>query len=141
MLNIKRALGFSLLFWVIIFVIVSILMFLPWIKESETRISVAWWILEIPVVLLLAKWYFKTNHPDAKEGFLLGLLALIVGTILDLIITIPLFISQQSQEPYLDYYSDWKMWVGFALLLALTTFAGYEFDATYTKSDETNSHN
>lgn len=136
MLNLKRALGFSLMLWVLIFVIVSILMFLPWIKESDTRISVVWWILEVPVVLLLAKWYFKTNHPNTKEGFLLGLVALIVGNILDMLITIPLFISEQSSEPYAMYYGDWKIWLGFVLLVALTTFAGYEFDATYTKPED-----
>lgn len=136
MFNPKRAVGFGVMLWILIFVLISILMFTPWFKDSEMRIQIAWWVLEIPMVLLLAKWYFRVVEPTIKKGFLLGLTALVVGNILDLIITIPLFVSQQSEQPYLEYYADWKMWFGFVLLLALTTFAGFEFDGTFTKKEE-----
>ncbi len=135
-MNKKRALLFGIMAWVFTFVIISILIFTPWVKESDLRVQVIWWILEIPLVLLLAKWYFREDPPTTKKGFFLGLIGLLTGVVLDLIITIPLFISQQSDKPFADFYGDWKMWVGFGIFVLLTTYAGYEFDATYTKAPE-----
>ena len=86
------------------------------------------WILLIPLALLLSKWYFKTDPPTAKKGFILGLVGLVVGNILDLIITVPLFVKS-----YEVYYTNVFIYVGFLELLVITTYAGYEFDSTFTK--------
>ena len=51
--------------------------------------------------------------------------------ILDIIITVPLFVKS-----YGDFYGNWMMWVGFALFIVLTVFAGFEFDSTYTHKIE-----
>lgn len=131
MLNLKRSLGFGVMFWILAFVSISVIMFVPWFKDSQTRVQIAWWILEIPIVLLLAKWYFKTNHPTAKEGLLLGLVALVVGIVLDSIITVPLFVKS-----YNEFFGNPMMLVGWGELLILTTFAGFEFDGTYTSAPE-----
>ena len=130
-MNYKRALIFSLLLWVIIFVVISILIFLPVLKDNEMAMQVVYWVLLVPIVLLLAKWYFKGDAPTTKKGLFLGVFALLVGTVLDLIITVPLFIKSYS-----EFYLDWKMWVGFAMVIILTTFAGFEFDGTYSKREE-----
>lgn len=130
-MKIKRALGFGLILWIAAFMIISIFMFLPWFKESQMRVQIAWWVLEIPVVLLAAKWYFKVDPPTIKKGFLLGVIGLVSGAVLDMIITVPLF----AKTSYAEFFGDWKMWVGYAIVLLLTIFAGFEFDKTFTKRE------
>ena len=127
-MNIKRASAFGVMLWVAAFMVISIVMFTPWFRDSIMRVNVAWWILEIPVVLLLAKWYFKEVEPTTKNGVRLGVIGVIVGVILDMIITVPLFVKS-----YLTMYSDWKVYVGLLLGWLLCIYAGYEFDATYTR--------
>ena len=102
-MNYKRALGFGVLLWAIIFVVISVIMFLPWFKGHDMRIQVAWWVLAVPAVLLWAKAYFKQDSPTVKKGLTLGLIALVVGIILDTIITVPLFVKD-----YVAYFGDWN---------------------------------
>lgn len=130
-MNIKRAIGYGVMSWVLIFVAFSVLMFSPWFRDGRTRIFVAHWILLIPIVWLLAKWYFKATPPTWKKGLYLGLIGLATGTVLDLVITVPLFVKS-----YAVYYGDWRLWTGFAWSVALCVFAGWEFDATYSKKEE-----
>lgn len=130
-MNIKRAIGFGIMFWILAFVVISIAMFSPWFKESQFRTMAAWWVLEIPATLLLAKWYFKTVSPTIKNGFWLGIIGLTVGIILDCIITVPLFVKSYSV-----FFSNWLMYVGYAEIILLCLLAGYEFDATYTEAGQ-----
>jgi|SRR3989339_513701 len=129
-MNIKRAIGFGAMLWILIFVVWSILMFAPWFKDGEMRIYVTHWILLVPMILLLAKWYFKATPPSLKKGLFLGLIGLATGTVLDMIITVPLFVKS-----YAVYYGDWRQWVGFVLSVLLCVIAGWEFDATYSKRE------
>ncbi|MBD3311179.1 MAG: hypothetical protein GF349_01625 [Candidatus Magasanikbacteria bacterium] len=129
-MNLKRSIFFAVILWIFIFIIISVLMFLPQLQGNDLAINIVFWIILIPLVLLLAKWYFKKDPPNIKKGFYLGVITLIIGTILDLTITIPFFVHS-----YADFYSDWMMWFGFAELLVLTTFAGFEFDKTFTKRE------
>ena len=123
-----RMLGFGAMLWIAAFVVISIVMFTPWFKESQLRIMAAWWIVEIPVVLLLSKWYFKADPPTVKKGFLLGIVGLAVSMALDAIITVPLFVKS-----YAVFYGSWQLWVGLVEILALCVLAGWEFDKTFTK--------
>ncbi len=127
-MNTKRAVLFGVLLWVFIFVLLSIIMFIPILAEKVLTQHLIFWALLIPLVLLLAKWYFKAEQPTIKRGFLLGLIAIIVGTVLDLIITVPLFVRS-----YDTFFTDWKLYVGFAEILLLTTYAGFEFDGTFSE--------
>ncbi len=131
-MKLKRAFLFGTMVWVAAFVVISVLMFTPWFKDSQTRIQAGWWILEVPAVLLMAKWYFKMDPPTIKKGFLLGVLGLIVGVILDAVITVPFFVKS-----YAVFYTNWLMYVGFVWGIILTTYAGYEFDATFSKPNLT----
>ncbi|MFZ2189621.1 MAG: hypothetical protein WA057_00330 [Candidatus Magasanikiibacteriota bacterium] len=130
-MNFKRMIGFGIMFWIIAFVVLSIIMFLPWLVEKSLLVNIIWWILEIPIVLFWAKAYFKADAPTVKKGFLLGIFALVIGTILDMIFTIPLFVKS-----YVVYYSTWTLYVGYAWLILLATYAGYEFDGTYCRPSE-----
>lgn len=127
-MNIKRALGFAVLLWIIIFGVISVLMFAPWFRDSEMRVNIFWYVLAVPIVLLWAKAYFKMDEPTAKKGLFLGLIALVVGTILDAVITVPFFVKD-----YALFFGDWTMYIGYVEVLFLTIFAGAEFDATYSK--------
>ncbi len=128
-MNIKRALGFGALMWIFIFVLWSIIIFIPALQDKETTQFVVYWVLLIPVVLLTAKWYFKADPPTLKKGILLGIIALVVGSILDAIITVPLFIEGN----YGEFFLNKLMYIGYAWFLILTAYAGYEFDGTFTK--------
>ncbi|MFA6427454.1 MAG: hypothetical protein WCW16_03345 [Candidatus Magasanikbacteria bacterium] len=135
-MNFKRAIGYGVILWIFIFVEFSIVMFLPWFKDHTTAQYVANWVLLIPIVLLCAKWYFKAEIPTTKKGLLLGIIGLIVGTILDVVITIPFFVKSYSM-----YYGNWLMYVGFVEGILLATFAGYEFDGTYSKRENVEAKN
>ena len=130
-MNYKRASIFGLLLWISIFVVISILMFIPFLHGKDLFNHVVYWILLVPIVMLLSKWYFKGDSPKIKKGFFLGVFALFIGTILDLVITVPFFVKS-----YTNFYGDWKLWIGFAIVVLTTTFAGFEFDATYSKREE-----
>jgi hypothetical protein len=135
-MNIKRALAFSLMLWAFIFVAWSIVMFIPALKDKLTAQHIVNWVLLIPMALLLAKWYFKKDSPSVKKGLYLGFFSLVIGAILDLAITISLFIGPQ-QGGYMAgltyYYTRWELWVGFVWFLVLMIFAGFEYDCTFTK--------
>lgn len=63
----------------------------------------------IPIALLCAWLYYKSQ--DKINGFLLGLYLVIVGIILDCIITVPLFIIPQGGN-YLLYFSEFYLIAG-----------------------------
>ena len=127
-MKLQRSIMFGTALWIAAFVVISIVMFTPWFKESQLRIMATWWIVEIPVVLLLSKWYFKADPPTVKKGFLLGIVGLAVSMALDAIITVPLFVKS-----YAVFYGSWQLWVGLVEILALCILAGWEFDKTFTK--------
>lgn len=127
-MNLKRALVFGVMVWIAAFLIIAVLMFTPWFTDSQLRVQATWWILEVPIILLLAKWYFKTVEPTAKNGARLGLIGLLTGVLLDVVITVPVFVKSYS-----TFFGNELMYVGFIIGWLLCIYAGYEFDATYTK--------
>lgn len=128
-MNIKRLVGFSVLIWIAIFVVYSIIMFMPWFKGNDLRIHVGFYVLLLPLTLAWAKLYFREDPPTWKKGLYLGLAALLIGTVLDLIITVPFFVKS-----YTVYYGNWLLYVGFLEMIVITTLAGGEFDGTYSKN-------
>jgi hypothetical protein len=136
--------------WAGIFVILSILMFIPFLQDKDLVQFIIYWILLIPLTLLVAKWYFKQDSPTVKKGILAGLVVLTVICILDFVISV--FFVKFSDFFYgnIYFYTQFilfikiydlcsgnpYLYVGFVELLALTAFAGYEFDSTYTKTIE-----
>lgn len=94
------------------------------------------WIINIPAVLLLAKWYFRQVMPSAKSGFLLGVVSILFAFVLDGISIFATYIAGQSLDTFVALYTDWKFYVTVLEIILLTTYAGYEFDATYTSNGE-----
>ena len=127
----KRAIGFGAILWVFIFAIISIVMFIPALLDKDLYQFIILWVLMVPAVMFLAKWYFRTVTPTVKSGLKLGIIAVIVGTILDAAITVPFFVKS-----YAVFYTNIFMYIGVVWGIVLTTYAGYEFDTTYTQPEE-----
>jgi len=107
----------GILLWIMIFVEISILMFIPGLN-SIMQIILCFLILPF-LVLICCTMYFKMNKGGWKEGFLLGVWFLIIGEILDALITIPLFVKS-----YAAFYMQWNLWVGFIEMIVFTTIFG-----------------
>ena len=136
MLNIKRALQFSVFFYIALFVEYIVLIFLLgqnfYLPES-LWFFLLFWIFLVPVTLLLSKWYFRTDTPTAKKGFLLGLLALVVACLIDILL-FTFFIDPATRSEMISYVAgDWRFYIHPIEILILTAYAGYEFDSTFTK--------
>lgn len=130
-MNLKRAVGFGVLMWIFVFVLWSIILFIPLFRDSKMLQFLVYWVLLIPVVLSTAKWYFKSDPPTIKKGIVIGIVALVVGAILDAIITVPLFIGSYS-----EFFLNKLMYIGYLELVILTAYAGFEFDATFSKPEK-----
>jgi len=76
------------------------------------------WIIHVVLLIivapLIAIQYYKSG--DRVNGFLLGLVFLITGIILDLIITYPLFITTQGTSLQ-EFFLQWQMLVGYTVLI------------------------
>lgn len=110
----KGATLWGVILWVFIFVEISVLMFMPGLEGKEGWQSVIHLIILPLLVLFCSYMYFKRGKASLQDGFLLGVFFLIVGTVLDLAITIPLFVKSFS------FYMQWDLWLGY---LEVVTFA------------------
>lgn len=128
----KRAIQFSIIYWIIIFAIVSVFLFLPFTASNELWQSIALWIAIVPVTLGLARWYFRQVDPSPINGLKLWAVSMLVGLVFDSIITIPLFISQEfsgdTMAAFQSFYSNPLLYIGFVWSLLLMVYAGFEFD-------------
>lgn len=104
-----RAVLLGILLWVLIFVEISIVQI--GLKIAGLLGNIIHYVLLILFVLLCAAIYYRTR--DRLNGFVLGIFLLLVGNILDLIITIPLFI----EEGYAGFYSSIYLWIGFVIVI------------------------
>ena len=118
--NWKTGLLWGFLLWIFIFVEWSILIFLPWVKDHKFVQWIIHFIVLIFLVIICVSQYFKKVKATTKEGFLVGVYFLIIGNVLDLIITVPLFIKS-----YGLFYSSWPLWLGFLELIVVSTLVGY----------------
>ena len=109
-----RAILLGALIWLLIFVEISITMI--GLKLSDLTVWIIHYILLIPIAIFCARFYYKSS--DKVNGFLLGLVMLIVGIILDMTTTIPLFIIPQGGG-YSTYFSNVYMLIGFLELVLI----------------------
>lgn len=109
-----RAVSLGALLWILIFIEISITMI--GLKLSDTTVWIIHYILLIPIAVLCAWLYYKSK--DKINGFVLGIVFLIVGIILDMIVTVPLFIIPQGGN-YGTYFSNGFMLAGFLELIIL----------------------
>lgn len=142
-INLNRALGFSLILYIgtlLIFGVLSaIFRFFADSSVIHTPVLqyVVYWIVFIFLILILSKWYFRKLQPSAKRGVILGICAVIVSIILD-VVSIFFTTTQGTSFAWAlrEIYTSWTFYVTIVLLIATTAYAGFEFDRTYT-FDET----
>jgi len=120
----------GVMLWVLIFITLTFLMFIPALADKELLQRIIFWVMLVPMVFLSAKWYFRVDPPEFKKGIFLGVIVLPVLIVLDLI-TIPLYSGSYS-----GFFSDWMLYVGLAENFVLFALAGMEFDKTFTKRDD-----
>jgi len=119
MIKLKSATVWAVILWVLIFVEISVVMFIPALQGSELTQKVIHLLVLPLMVLFCSHMYFKGTRPDLKQGFVLGVYFLVVGTILDLAITVSLFTG------FSEFYSQWSLWLGFLEVLVFSSFYGY----------------
>ena len=108
-----KKIGFGAAFWGIMFLSVSALLVSPlpdlWQKVIEIVVAgVASYVL--------AMIYFKKQPGGRAEGIKLWVLFMVVGTILDLLITVQYVRLRYSYLYGLKtFYSMWSLWVSFAV--------------------------
>jgi hypothetical protein len=111
------ATGWAILYWLLIFVVISVIMFgLPQLSNINQNILAL--IIEIGLVLFCAGMYFKKYPGTFGQGVILGIWFLVVGTILDVLITIPFFVKSYSV-----LYGSWNLWAGFVLTIIFSGLA------------------
>jgi len=116
-MNFGKATILGILLWVLIFVEFSALMFIPGLNST---VQVILHLIILPfLVWICCSMYFKKNKGGWKEGFLFGACLLIIGEILDALITVPLFVKSYSV-----FYMQWNLWVGFVEMIIFTTIFG-----------------
>ena len=138
-MNMKRGIGFAVMLYVSSFIIYMILAALGLISMEEYTLTafVIGWIVNIPLVLLLAKWYFKQAAPTLRNGIHLGVLTIIVSLILDGLMVAGALAAGESLEQFKELYTSWPFYVTVFEIILLTAYAGYEFDGTYTAPEKT----
>lgn len=118
-MKILRAILSGAITWVLIFVLWSVMIFTPVLKDIEILQYLIHYAVLIPIVILGASYYYKSM--DKINGFILGLIMLIVGMILDAIITVPFFTKPQGTG-YAEFFINPLIWIGFVEFVVITYF-------------------
>jgi len=116
-----RAVLTGALVWVLIFFEVSILMFGFKLTASDSIYYIIHYTASFIFVLLASLIYFRGKKVGAGigQGFLLGIMFIIVGVVLDSIITIPLFMNFNY-----SFLITGEMLVGYTLGLVICIIVG-----------------
>jgi drug/metabolite transporter (DMT)-like permease len=130
-MNIKRAIGASVMAYIASFIIGVIVIVVFGIDLGETQeIPPLMWyagaIASIVFAAGFALWYFRSLkvEPSEKAGLYLGVVMITTGFILDFVTLLPLFTHEDPVGPLLDYYLAPMFWVTLLLVLLATTLTG-----------------
>jgi len=89
--------------------------------QKTAEYYVAYFIV-LAIFLIAASWtYFTFQEPSLSSGLKAGIILIIIGIILDLIITIPMYTHN-----YYFIISNWKL-ASYLLILIIPAIAGYFF--------------
>lgn len=117
--NCKSATIWAIISWVLIFVAISVIMFTPALI-GNIRAQNALELLILPMIAYFSAYMaLKEEKTRTSDGFLLGIYFVIIGIVLDLLITVPLFTKSY------DFFRNWILWAGYAEGIIFCTIAGY----------------
>ena len=115
----KQIILWGIVLYALIFVEMSVLIFVPALAGNDLMINIIHLII-LPVLTLFVGWmYFSRNTGDLKEGVKYGFWLLVVASILDIVITVPLFVKS-----YAEFYSSFWLYLGFLEVLLFSGVAG-----------------
>lgn len=122
-LNWKPVVGLGILLWLLIFVEISVVMFMPVLAGMETVQKVIHLALLPVLVLICGRIYFRKRKVKSavRVGLFTGIVWLIIGTILDLIVTVPLFSG-------FELFMQWNLWLGYLEVLVFTIVSASIFN-------------
>lgn len=105
----SKAFGFGALIWLIMFAIVSALV------GFDVTMTSIWWALLVAVIAGFASYIFAgySNMESSGQAFGYGIIWVIIGLVLDFIVT-------KQFEP--NIFSSWVYWGGYALVLLAPWF-------------------
>jgi hypothetical protein len=104
--------------------------YIPYVNTSQWTQYITFYILFVPIALFLAKWYFREDSPStAQKGLFLGISVAIVFSVIDNILGIPTNVG----GGYADFYLNWYMFFMYIEIIFMFTYAGFEFDDTFTE--------
>ncbi len=114
-----RAVLTGALIWVLVFFEVSILMFGFKLNPPSSLYYIIHYVAFVIFVILASLIYFRKAKAGVGEGLILGITFILVGIVLDSIITIPLFMN-------LDYsfLIGEEMLVGYVISLIICAIVG-----------------
>jgi len=116
-MKLLRAILIGALLWVLIFVEWSIIIFAPVLKDLGNWQYLIHYLVLIPIVYFGVKYYYK--NMDRANGFVLGLVMLAAGLILDAAITVPLFTIPQGTG-YVAFFTAPLMLIGYAEFVVIS---------------------
>jgi hypothetical protein len=125
-MDIKKTIIFSLGVWLFLTILFYILNLIPVLEKNIYFFTVVWVFLIIKL-FFLSKWYFRKTTINIKNGFILGLISSLVSAILIYFVSFNLLdLKIENESLYLS--------VTFLEILLFCTYAGFEFDKTFTES-------
>lgn len=120
-MKIIKPLLVGVLFWVLIATEVAIIGMRPELAAqtengfvfNPTGMGVHFFLLSV-ITTVVAFFVFRKKSATAINGVKLGLVVVAVGLLLDIIITVPMFVKS-----YPFYFGKWTIWAGYALAVAV----------------------
>lgn len=130
--RIGKALGYSVLIWIVGFVWGSVVFMTPALKSFAAIPYVSRYpAISFPLLLLwlilgyvLARSYLKTVNDKGSEGFKLGVMFAVVNLVLDLLVLVLLF------KNGLAYFASLTVWLAYFILLIVPWLTGRSLTST-----------
>ena len=93
-MNLKRSVLYGALFWVILFILASVLLFGFGLDSEGMIFNISIIVIGIIVVAIVSHFQFKKERNP--NGLMTGIVYALVSIILDAVITVPLFINDYA---------------------------------------------
>lgn len=125
-MKLLKAIGLGIVFWVLIFVAVSVLMFGFKLSAPSINYYTILYLIVAIITIVLTLIYFsgkKKTRGGFLRGILVGIIFIIIGVILDALITVPFFIIPQGGS-YMSYFLDSYLLIGFLVSIILSGIVG-----------------
>ena len=107
-MNLKRAIIAAVMVWILVIVFYTASFSVKILGNAELQANLVLCLALIPSARAGASYYYKRG--DQANGFLLGLVMVIIAMLLDSLITVPVFVIPNGGS-HLTFFSDPGFWV------------------------------